>query len=85
LQNIAIPEPQNPVVLDFEAASALGIVFCLLGMLAAIDFNSKAFFHADKIYDESSDGMLSAKSVAIKLAHSKMSPQESLRVAEITS
>ena len=44
-------------------------------MLPAINFNGKVSFHADEVHNKFSDEMLLAKSVAGKLAHSKMTPQ----------
>jgi hypothetical protein len=44
-------------------------------MLPAINFNGKSSFDADEVHNKVSDGMLPAKSVAGKLAHSKVTPQ----------
>jgi hypothetical protein len=44
-------------------------------MLPAVNFYGNASFHADKIHHILSNGMLSTKSIAGKLAHAQLPPQ----------
>ena len=85
LQNFIVPEPQDAVTLGFKTLRAPGVISRALCMLPAVNFDGKASFHADEVHNKCCDGMLSAKSVAGELAHSKMTPQQLLCISEIAS
>ena len=52
------------------------VVDNMFHMLPAINFYGNASFHADKVHHILSNGLLSTKSIAGKLAHAQLPPQK---------
>lgn len=57
IHHIVIPKADYLISLRFQISSALNIVFCLLKMLAAIEFNHQFLFDRDKVNDVVADGV----------------------------
>jgi hypothetical protein len=84
-QDFVVPGSQDAKSFGLEVPGTLGVEGLPFGMLASVNLNRKPRLHADKVHNVGSEGMLSAKPVALKLTHAEMTPQMLLCVGEVAS
>ena len=75
LKHIVIPESNYLKALRLQPSSSGFIVFGLLRVLPAVEFDNKFGFESDEIHDVSSDGGLPSKLDVAKLTIANVFPQ----------
>jgi hypothetical protein len=70
LQDIVVPESQDPVSFGLKMLRAMGVEGSGLSMLTSVNLYGEATFHADKVHHVIANGVLSAKPVTLELTHS---------------
>jgi hypothetical protein len=85
LQNIVIPDAQNPIPLRLQPRCARFICFGPLSMLPAIDFDDEPCFQADKIGNVRTKGYLPSEAVAVDLFAAQSRPEPSFGVRWIAA
>ena len=75
---LAIPKPQHRASIGLQPTCACIVIFCLLGVAAAIQLNNEALLEAGEVHDIGPDRVLSSKSVSIKPLQTQMKPENFL-------
>jgi hypothetical protein len=75
VHHIAIPEAENAVAVPFKIGSALSIIFFLIDVLAAIQFDDEFLTRSTEIGDVRANGVLAAEMNAIRPVGAQKDPK----------
>ena len=80
-----VPEAEHLEAKSCEVVIPMGILGCLLNVLAAVYLDDEASFQANEINDVGANGSLTAELEAVDLTQAKVRPEFALRVCQATS
>ena len=60
-EHVMVPEPEDAVSRRLQSFCSLQIIFCLIQVLAAIDFDDQFSAGSTEVYNVMADGVLSTK------------------------
>lgn|GEM_PF-4986072 len=83
MQNLCVPETENPEALTVEPRGSPGVFRLLLGMLPSIHLDDELSLKGNEVYYVRTDRRLTAELEALDLAHPEMFPEQSLRIRRI--
>ena len=84
VQDVIVPEPQNPVAFAFQERRS-PLIDWIFRVLPTIRFNNETAFLAYKIYNEGADRLLAAKFRVFQLPVAEDRPKLSFCIRQLTS